>query len=280
MTGLFSDIELARRLEMAEGRANASFVEARARLAPEVGAEWIEVAGAYVLFDGVSSPCTQSFGLGMLAEPAERDLEQIEEFYRQRGAPVWHEVSPLAGIGVHSMLSNRGYRLAEMTSLLCQPLDFRAGAESPGSSAWSGDLDVRVAQADESEVWSRTAAAGWGEYAEYVDLIYDLSVVSFLREGAVSFLVEMKGRMVATGSLFIVDDIALLAGASTIPEARRCGAQQALLAARLRYARERGCRLAMMGAAPGSGSQRNAERNGFRIVYTRLKWGLGVGDAR
>ena len=29
-----------------------------------------------------------------------------------------------------------------------------------------------------------------------------------------------------------------------------------------------------MGALPGSASQRNAERNGFRIAYTRIKWAL------
>jgi hypothetical protein len=29
-----------------------------------------------------------------------------------------------------------------------------------------------------------------------------------------------------------------------------------------------------MGADPGSGSQRNAERQGFRIGYTRTKWKL------
>jgi len=29
-----------------------------------------------------------------------------------------------------------------------------------------------------------------------------------------------------------------------------------------------------MGALPGSGSQRNAERHGFRIAYTRTKWQL------
>jgi hypothetical protein len=32
--------------------------------------------------------------------------------------------------------------------------------------------------------------------------------------------------------------------------------------------------IAMMGALPGSGSQRNAERHGFRIAYTRVKWRL------
>jgi hypothetical protein len=30
----------------------------------------------------------------------------------------------------------------------------------------------------------------------------------------------------------------------------------------------------MMGAQPGSASQRNAERHGFRIAYTRIKWQL------
>jgi hypothetical protein len=42
----------------------------------------------------------------------------------------------------------------------------------------------------------------------------------------------------------------------------------------LRYAAEQGCDLAMMCAAPGSASQRNAERQGFRIAYTRITWGL------
>ena len=32
--------------------------------------------------------------------------------------------------------------------------------------------------------------------------------------------------------------------------------------------------VAMMVAAPGSSSQRNAERQGFRIAYTRTKWQL------
>jgi hypothetical protein len=42
----------------------------------------------------------------------------------------------------------------------------------------------------------------------------------------------------------------------------------------MRYAAERGCDLAMMVAEAGSNSQRNAERKGFRVAYTRLKWKL------
>jgi hypothetical protein len=32
----------------------------------------------------------------------------------------------------------------------------------------------------------------------------------------------------------------------------------------------------MMGALPGSPSQRNAERHGFRIAYTRTKWASSI----
>ncbi len=56
--------------------------------------------------------------------------------------------------------------------------------------------------------------------------------------------------------------------------ARRQGAQLALLEGRLRYAAAQGCTIGMMVAQPRSGSQRNAERHGFRIAYTRYKWHL------
>lgn len=51
-------------------------------------------------------------------------------------------------------------------------------------------------------------------------------------------------------------------------------AQTALLRARLRYAADRGCTVATVGALPGSQSQRNAEKQGFRVAYTRTKWQL------
>lgn len=66
----------------------------------------------------------------------------------------------------------------------------------------------------------------------------------------------------------------MFAGASTVPELRRRGLQGALLEERMRYAFDHGCDLAMMVAEAGSESQRNAERQGFQVAYTRLKWRL------
>jgi hypothetical protein len=113
---LFSDLALSRRLERAEARANAEFVEARARLAPESGATWIDVAGAYAMYDGPASPCTQTFGLGLFQPPTPADLEKLERFFQERGAPVFHEVSPLADSAL-PLLNERGYQPIEFSAL-------------------------------------------------------------------------------------------------------------------------------------------------------------------
>lgn len=269
-TQIFSDLSLARRLERAEGRAGVEFVEARARVSPEVGARWVEVAGAYAMFDGVASPLTQTFCLGMFAQPTAEDVERVESFFSERGAQVFHEVSPLADSALLELLNGRGYQPVEFTSVMFRPLQPRARfAESRGE-----DIRVRVVGDGEHELWAQTAARGWGETEELADFMHGLARVSAARAGGLSFLAESGGRAVATGAMSIHEGVALMAGASTVPEARGRGAQLALLDARLRHAAKHGCDLAMMCALPGSASQRNAERQGFRIAYTRVKWRL------
>ena len=265
---IFSDLSLSRRLERAEGRSNVGFVEARAAVSPEVGAGWTEVAGCYAMFDGVESPVTQTFGLGLFETASDEDLGRIEEFFKERGAPVYHEVSPLADPLTFTLLNERGYEPFEFTSVMFRPLSPYACAARPRDSG----VSVRLVGPDEQEVWAQTAARGWSEFEGVGDFMLGLSRVSAARADALSFLAELDGRAVATGALSIWEGVALLAGASTVPEARRRGAQLALLDARLAYAVEHGCDLAMMGALPGSASQRNAERQGFRIAYTRIKW--------
>jgi GNAT superfamily N-acetyltransferase len=260
----YSDQELSRRLERCEAKTNAASVTARARLHPESGAGWIERAGAYAMFDGAGSPLTQTFGLGLFAEPADADLDVLEEFFTSRGAPVFHEVSPLAHPETLVLLSRRGYRPVELSSILYRPL-----AAVPRTN----EVRTRVIEPGEEDLWSATTAAGWSEYPDLGDFMLELGRVMATSDGTHAFLAELDGRPVASGALAMHDGVAILAGASTIPAERKRGAQRALLEARLQYAFEHGCDLATMGAQPGSASQRNAERQGFRIAYTRIKWG-------
>lgn len=266
---VFSDLSLARRLERTEAEANARFVEARAALFPESGARWIQVAGAYAMFDGVESPCTQTFGLGVFQPPTAADLETIERFFRERKAPVFHEVSPLADPSTVPLLNQRGYQPVELSSVMFCPIEEALALATPRNPK----IQTRLIRSGEGNLWAETAAKGWSDSAP-PKVMRDLMRVSADRAEALPFLAELDGTPIAAGALSITGGVALLAGASTIPEARRQGAQLALLNGRLRYAAERGCDIAMMCALPGSGSQRNAERHGFRIAYTRIKWQL------
>ena len=269
-TQIFSDLSLARRLERTEARANASFVEARARAFPESNATWLEVCGVYAMFDGVDSPLTQTFGLGLFDPVSPKDLDRIESFFEDRGAPVFHEVSPLADPAIVPLLNKRHYQPCELTTILFREIQ-------PGVSfaeLRNDNIRVRLIGKDEVEVWAETSSRGWSEFPELADFMLMFGQVVARREDGLSFLAELDGKPIATGAMSIYDGVAQLAGASTIPEGRKQGAQLALLDSRLRYAAEHGCNIATMGALPGSASQRNAERQGFRIAYTRTKWVL------
>jgi GNAT superfamily N-acetyltransferase len=284
---LFMDKGLARRLERTEAAINASFIAARIELirsraaaggsalsdegGPEGDLAWRDFGGTYAMFDGPESPMTQTFGLGLFEPTSDGDLATIEAFYRARKGPVLHEVSPLAGVQTFALLAERGYRPVELSTVLAQPIDDALVLPEVNSA-----LHVRVAGADELAVWTEVSVLGWAMDPGQADHVRAIAEVAFLNPSITSFFVEVNGRPVATGSLGAHEGVALLAGASTIPGARGRGAQQALLSARLAEARRRGCDVAMMAAEPGSTSQRNAERNGFRVAYTRTKWKLAA----
>ncbi len=268
----FSDLALSRRLERAEAQSNIDFVEARARAFPDSRAGHIEVGGAHAMFDGVESPLTQTFCLGMEQAATRADLDRIESFFHDLGAPVFHEVSPLADPTALALLNESGYEPFEFTSVMFQPIVPGRFAES----AKPGPVRARAIDATENDVWAETSARGWNESPELSAFMLTFSRVSALKASGHAFLAELDGCPIAAGGLTLHGGVALLAGASTVPEGRRQGAQNALLEARLRFGAEKGCDVAMMCALPGSASQRNAERQGFRIAYTRIKWRKAV----
>jgi GNAT superfamily N-acetyltransferase len=213
-----------------------------------------------------------TFALGLQGEVTPSDLGRIEQFFEERNAPVFHEVSPLADGSVLEMLNARRYQVIEFTSVMWRPIAVdRAAVDSQR-------IAVRAVEGAEHERWARVASEGWSHLPELTGFMQELAPVNVIRGNHMAFLAEIDGVAVAAGGVAIVDGVALLAGASTVPSARRQGAQRALLEARLGYAAAHGCDIAMMGASPGSDSQRNAERQGFRIAYTRVKWRRMLGS--
>lgn len=69
--------------------------------------------------------------------------------------------------------------------------------------------------------------------------------------------------------MVVRDDVAILFSASTQPQFRRRGVQTTLIKQRLRDATHAGCDLAIVLTTPGSDSERNVQRAGFQIAYTK-----------
>lgn len=91
----------------------------------------------------------------------------------------------------------------------------------------------------------------------------------FESAGAMAYLAVCDGTVAGGGGIRLTDGVAQLTGAATVPAYRRRGVQTALLAARLHDAAEAGCDIAVVTTAPGSTSQKNLQRNGFHLLYTR-----------
>ena len=192
----------------------------------------------------------------------------IERFFLDRGAPVLHEVSPLAGVAALDLLCARNYRPIEISSVLYQPIEKLLPEDD-------SRLRVRIVDPEETKLWTDISTRGWtSDHPELSEFFLQFGTISSARRQSVYFLAEFEGKPGAAGVLSLHEGIALFGGASTIPELRRRGLQSALLQARIRYAFDHGCDLAAMAAEAGSASQRNAERKGFQIAYTRTKWRL------
>jgi GNAT superfamily N-acetyltransferase len=84
------------------------------------------------------------------------------------------------------------------------------------------------------------------------------------------YLAWIDGEAAGAATMSVQGGLAELFGASTRPLFRNRGVQTALLASRLAEAQRQGCDLATTHTEPGSASQRNVERLGFRLAYTKV----------
>ena len=152
--------------------ANAAFVEARSELQPHSGATWTEIAGVYAMFDSVSSPITQTFGLGIFEPFREAEFEEIEAFFESHGAATAHEVCSFADPETLSLLSSRAYSPIESSVVLVRPTTLPA----QGSNT---RIVVRTVNENDAALYSRIAVQGWSsEVPELMPFIQEMGSIT------------------------------------------------------------------------------------------------------
>jgi hypothetical protein len=261
----FADLGLARRLEGMDSRGGVDFARAVAAFDPTQGAAWQDFGGGSAVFVGVNSPVTQIFGLGLEGAVSPREVDALEDFFHRRGAGVNVELCPLADPGLLDELMRRGYRIVEFSNVLIREL---AGFERRGGMK---EVVARLIDESEEEAWADTIALGFAEEESLLPIMRGFFNPKLKVDGVAHLLVDLDGQPAGGGALAIHDRLANIFGTSTLPRFRGRGVQAAVIQASLGLAAAAGCDLAMATTMCGTVSQRNFERRGFRIVYTRAK---------
>lgn len=246
-----ADRALARRIEAAEA--------ANARGCTSPGGALLEAGGGCAIFAGAGSPLTQAVGMGLAGPPAPGEIERIEAFFRSRGATPAIDLCPLADTAWVEALFGRGYRATEFNNVLVRRVD---GAPPAAPR-------VRLAAAAEAELWSRTVGCGFFDVEELGEPEMEVGRAICAMPGALCYLAG-DAEPAAAGALRVREGLATLFADSTIARFRGRGLHRELIAARLAEAAAQGCDLATASTLPGSVSQRNYERMGFEVVYTKV----------
>jgi GNAT superfamily N-acetyltransferase len=274
MSALFLDLDLARRIEMAECHAAVDTVRALERVRPESGAAAEGIAGGFAIYAGANSPVTQAVGIGLNGAVSEEEFNRLEAFYCSRGEPVRVETCPLADASLFEHFGRHGYRVTEFSNVMARPLKAR-GATQPWPAPAPG-ITIERARREQMDLWTLTVSQGFSENAAVPQELLDVMKMFAAGPRAECYLARVEGKAAGGGTLALSDGVAGLFGASTLLDFRKRGVQTALLHARLARAVEAGCDLAACLARPGSTSQRNIVRSGFQVLYTRVKFELAV----
>jgi GNAT superfamily N-acetyltransferase len=263
----FADIALARRIEGLGAWSQRAFVTGYVERFPELGAAAIDVAGGVAAFLEHDSPVNGAMGLGVNGEVEAEQIDALERFFRDRNARPAMAVAPLVDLSLTKLLEAGGWVASAFENVLVRDID-PAERFAPAPDG----VEVRLATSDDDrELWAALVANGFSAPEDPSPAELRLGQAAVAVPGVRLVIGYVDGQPAGTGELHVRDGIGWLTGDTTLPQFRRRGVQGAIQRARLELARDTGCDLALTEALPGSASQRNMERLGFSVVYTRVE---------
>lgn len=263
----FADKNLSDRIERQVVAENHRFAETTAALYPEVGPASLEIAGGIAIYAGPGSPVNGAWALGTSVQVTAGEIAEVERFFVDRGERPAASVSPFADPTVVGVLSERGWCPRCFENVLVREV-------IPGEALPEPDphVDVRLVRTPEDrELWADCVARGFAAPETPTPAEVRLAHAAAANPDATLLMAHVDGQAAGTGEFSMREGVAWLSADTTLPAFRGRGVQRSLQRARLAMARDAGCDLAVSESIPGSVSQRNMERLGFRLAYVRVE---------
>ncbi|HYE61617.1 MAG TPA: GNAT family N-acetyltransferase [Phycisphaerales bacterium] len=252
-------IEIARLEEMRRARSAAAIAD---------DCRWLRGGGA-ALRGKRGSWINYAVGLGLEGDVDGGELGEVSRWWSAEGIEPRLEVTPFVSDATLRTIAEAGFAWRDSTSTL-----FREVLPGETTRAEVPGLELRVVDAGDAHqvrAYGDAVIRGFrGPGVEPTEIDHELSARFVRLPSTVAIAAWMDGRIVGGGTLQVDGEVAALLGASVLPEYRRRGIQQALIAARLRACAERGVRVVTIGSKPGAATERNVRRAGFQVAYTKM----------
>lgn len=262
----FADVEIAKRHAVFQAELALQIGKAAERVSTKYSPAFATFGGIPVTFCGDGSPLTQVNVTAPDQDLTEAIFAQIDDFYEGRASNFELNIGPFASPQIWEICAQRGWFVVNHENLLFLTKENLV----PGASVVSEIENLGSAASDD---YIRTITEGFFG----PDAVDDSDISEILKriEGSQHFLAKFEGERAGAGSLLVWQGTGFLGGMATRSAFRGRGVQQSLIQARVNVAFEQGCDLVLVTTQPGSGSQRNMERAGFRVAYTRSQLGRG-----
>lgn len=261
---MFIDTAFARRLEAVEEAGSVRFAETLGKQRAELGCAVETIAGGHAAFAGIGSPLSHALSLGLDGPVTAQDVDRLEEFYFSRDSFVEVVAAPYADPSLMAELGKRPYRLSEWNNVYYRAAE--RGAPTPDAR-----LEIRTIRPGEGRLWAELVGRCFATDAANLQMLVELFAVIVEVPDAFALMALWEGKPAggAAGMLVREHGVAGLYGAGTLPEFRNRGIQSALLQYRLGLVADAGCEYAVIVTLPGTASERNVVRAGFRLAYTK-----------
>jgi len=163
------------------------------------------------------------------------------------------------------LLKQRRYAVTELNNVLCRRLNGEYEVSDPPGAV------IRAGRPDESENLAQIVVRAFFPEGSAPPDFAALIAPMYRFDGAMPFVAEINGEIAACACGLVISEYGIVAlfGAATLPEYRKRGLQTALHHARLKAAMNAGCEYAVVVTRAGTTSERNAERVGFQVAYSK-----------
>ena len=207
---LFADLDLARRLELADAAKHIAYAEARAKLLGTGCCAWSGSAAAMPFSRGWTTHTAASWGWGLDGPVSEAAFEQCEAFYRRHSAQPAFSLCPLADPTLLEHLNRRGYQVEMFMHVWYRPLVPDETFPAPPSG-----IVVRAIEPEEADLWTLVAFRGGLDSDEALPNEGVIIAPYPLMAQTRCWLAWHDGEPAGAATLAIHDGVAGLFGAST-----------------------------------------------------------------